>query len=45
MNLIQMLAEAASAQATEKAVILDFNSRLATKISQFKANNTGVCTV
>ncbi|KAF8181809.1 hypothetical protein BJ912DRAFT_605219 [Pholiota molesta] len=39
-----MLAQAASAQATEKAVILDFNSRLATKIAQFQANNTGVTT-
>lgn len=37
-----MLAQDASAQALEKSVILDFNSRLAAKISQFQANNTGV---
>ncbi|KAF9471786.1 hypothetical protein BDN70DRAFT_938685 [Pholiota conissans] len=39
-----MLAQTTSAQATEKAIILDFNSRLAAKIAQFKANNTGVTT-
>lgn len=37
-----MLAQSASAQAAEASVIAGFNSRLATKIAQFQANNTGV---
>jgi len=39
-----MLAQAASAQATEKTVIAGFNSKLVTKMASFKANNTGVST-
>lgn len=38
----QMLAQSTDAQAAEKAVITTFNSKLAAKISSFKANNTGV---
>ncbi|KAJ3546050.1 hypothetical protein NM688_g5554 [Phlebia brevispora] len=37
-----MLAEAASAQALEKSVIADFNSKLADRVSWFQGNNTGV---
>ncbi|KAI0785774.1 hypothetical protein C8Q75DRAFT_722141 [Abortiporus biennis] len=39
-----MLAQDASAQALEKTVIAGFNTKLAAKISSFKANNTGVST-
>ncbi|KAF8883275.1 hypothetical protein BD779DRAFT_1748045 [Infundibulicybe gibba] len=39
-----MLAQAASAQASEKTVITTFNSKLATKISAFKSANSGVQT-
>lgn len=44
-HLYQMLAQAASAQAAEKAVILDFNKQLAGQISAFKAAHSGVCLV
>lgn len=37
-----MLAQAASAQATEKTVIAGFNSKLVAKMASFKAANTGV---
>ncbi|KAF8959213.1 hypothetical protein BDZ97DRAFT_1906228 [Flammula alnicola] len=39
-----MLAQSTSAQALEKSVILDFNSRLVAKMSSFQSNNTGVTT-
>ncbi|KAI5122325.1 hypothetical protein M0805_002492 [Coniferiporia weirii] len=39
-----MLAEDASAQALEKTVIAGFNSKLAGRVTQLKANNTGVST-
>ncbi len=38
-----MLAESTSAQALEKSVIADFNTRLASRITQFGKNNTNVC--
>ena len=37
-----MLSQAASAQALEKTVITGFNSKLASRVAAFKANNTGV---
>ena len=37
-----MLAETADAQALEKSVIADFNTRLASRIDQFGVNNTDV---
>ena len=37
-----MAASGADAQAGESAVIIDFNSRLATRVSEFQGNNTGV---
>lgn len=37
-----MLAQSASAQALEKSVIADFNTKLASRVTSFKANNTGV---
>lgn len=39
-----MLAQAASARAAEKTVITGFNSKLAAKVSAFKAANSGVST-
>jgi phospholipase/lecithinase/hemolysin len=39
-----MLAESAASQALEASVIADFNTKLATQVSSFKANNTGVTT-
>ncbi|KAF4621138.1 hypothetical protein D9613_001150 [Agrocybe pediades] len=39
-----MLAQSTDAQALEKSVIATFNTKLAAKISSFKANNTGVTT-
>ncbi|KAK7013839.1 carbohydrate esterase family 16 protein [Favolaschia claudopus] len=39
-----MLAQSTSSQALEKSVIQGFNTKLAAKISAFKANNTGVTT-
>lgn len=39
-----MLAESTSAQALEKSVIADFNTRLASRITQFGKNNTNVQT-
>lgn len=37
-----MLAEPTTSQALEKTVIAGFNTKLAAKITSFKANNTGV---
>lgn len=37
-----MAESGAAAQAAEKAVIIDFNNRLATHVSQFKSNNSDV---
>lgn len=39
---LQMLAQDASAQAAEKAMITDYNTKLAMRASQFAQNNTGV---
>ncbi|KAH8110570.1 hypothetical protein DFH11DRAFT_1514184 [Phellopilus nigrolimitatus] len=39
-----MLAEPASAQALEKSIIAGFNSKLVDRVTQLKANNTGVST-
>lgn len=39
-----MLAQPASAQATEKAVISDYNSKLAVRVAAFKQNNRDVTT-
>ncbi|KAJ7105192.1 hypothetical protein C8R44DRAFT_834466 [Mycena epipterygia] len=39
-----MLAESTTSQALEKTVIAGFNTKLAAKITSFKANNTGVTT-
>jgi len=39
-----MLAQSTDAQALEKSVIIDFNTRLASRVTQFGKNNTGVQT-
>ncbi|KAJ6522340.1 hypothetical protein DFH09DRAFT_1330623 [Mycena vulgaris] len=39
-----VIQQGAAAQAQLKSVINDFNTRLATRVSSFKANNTGVTT-
>lgn len=39
---LQMLAQDASAQAAEKAMITDYNTKLAMRATQFAQNNTGV---
>ncbi|KIM75765.1 carbohydrate esterase family 16 protein [Piloderma croceum F 1598] len=41
---IQMLAQSATSQATEKAIIADFNYKLAERISAFKTNHSWVQT-